>query len=74
MDFRTALELRPDGFIHERQVVVQICHDPERTNEKQKNNQHAECKGQDIVDTVWGRRDVQEKHEMNAHLRDCENN
>ena len=38
-----------------------------------KTIQHTKGKRQDIVDTVWAGCDVEEKHEVDAHLRDCEN-
>ena len=60
-------------LIHGRQVVVQIRHDPERPGEDQQDDQHAEGKRHDIVDVVWAGRDVEEKDEVNPHLRECEN-
>ena len=72
-DLRTAFELHLHELIHERHVVVQMRHDPERTGEEQQNDQHAEGKRHDIVDVVRTGRDVEEEDEVNAHLRDCEN-
>ena len=60
-------------LIHGRQVVIHIRHDPERAAEDQQDDQHAEGKRHDVVDVVWAGRDVEEKDEVNPHLRDCEN-
>ena len=60
-------------LVHGLHIVVQMRHDPQRTGEHQQDDQHAEGKRQDIVDHVWSGRDVEEEDEVNAHLRDCEN-
>ena len=40
---------------------------------QQENDQHAEGKRHDVVDVVGAGRDVEEEDEVNAHLRDREN-
>src|SRR5258706_15414776 len=56
--------------IHRHHVVVEVRHDPERSGHHQKHDQDAECQRQHVVGVVGPRGDVQEKHQVHAHLRD----
>src|SRR5215207_7253729 len=53
-------------------VVVEVCHDPQRASDQQEHDQHAKGERERVVRVVGRRRDVQEEHEVHPHLRDRE--
>src|SRR3984957_10333975 len=62
--------LHPHELIHRQHIVVEISHDPQRSSDHQEHDQHAEGEREHIVGIVGARGDVQEEHQMHAHLRD----
>jgi predicted RNA methylase len=55
-------------LMHRRHVLVQVVHDPERTADEQRDDQHAESERHGIVGIVRGCREVEKKHQVHAHL------
>ena len=53
-------------------VLVQIGHDPHRAGDHHEYDEHAEGERQDIVGAFRPGGDVQEEHQVNAHLGDGE--
>ena len=66
------LHLQIHQLGHGHHVVVQICHDPERSGNDQEHDEQAEGERQHVVGVVRSGRDVQEKDQVNAHLGDGE--
>src|SRR6266851_5392258 len=64
------LPLHLHDLIHRHHVVVQVRYDPERSAHHKHDNQDTEGEREHVVGVVGARGDVQEVHQMHAHLRD----
>src|ERR1700716_2650782 len=64
------LPLHLHDLIHRHHVVVEVRHDPERSAHHKKDDQDTEGERQHVVGVVGTRGDVQEEHQVDAHLRD----
>src|ERR1700704_5164126 len=71
---RTLLPLHLHDRIHRHHVVVEVCHDPERPDHHQKDDQHSERQREHIIGVVGPGGDVQVEHYVHAHLRDRQHN
>src|SRR6266403_2133592 len=67
---RTVLPLHLHNLIHRHHVVVEVRHDPERSAHHKDDDQNAEGERQHVIGVVGPRGDVQEEHQVHAHLRD----
>ena len=61
-------------LIHRHHVAIKVTHDPDRAENDEAGNENPKGEGQYVVGIVRVGGDVQEEHEVNAHLRDgkCE--
>ena len=59
---------------HRHHVAVEIAHDPDGAGDDEKNDQHAEREGQDIVRAVGPAAQMQKEHEVDADLCEGEHN
>ena len=66
----TSLPLHLHDAFHRHHVVVHVIHDPQRSDDQQEHDQHAERQRQHVVGVVRPGGDVQEEDQVNAHLRD----
>ena len=64
------MQIRRLGGRHH--VVVQVVHDHQRAGDDQDDDEHTKRECQHVVGVVWSGSDVQEKDQVNAHLRDGE--
>src|SRR3984893_1403563 len=64
------LPLHLHDLIHRHHVVVEVRHDPERSAHHEHDDQDAEGERQHVIGVVGARGDVQEEHQVHAHLRD----
>src|ERR1700751_1326791 len=53
-------------------VAVEIGDDPDRAGDDEKDDQHAEREGQNIICAVWAAAQMQKEHEVDADLREGE--
>src|SRR6266403_1672806 len=67
---RLSLPLHLHDLVHWHHVVVEVCHDPDRSADHKEDDQDPERQRQHVVGVVRPRGDVQEEHQMHAHLRD----
>jgi len=66
----SVLHLQIHQLCRRHHVVVQICHDQERSDHDQDDDQHTERQRHHVVGVVRPGGDMQEEHQMDAHLRD----
>src|SRR5258708_3160018 len=66
--FLVAVDLH--DLVHRHLVVVEVCHDPDRSADHKESDQDPERQRQHVVGVVRPRGDVQEEHQMHAHLSD----
>src|SRR6267154_981235 len=64
------LPLHLHDLIHRHHVVIEVRHDPERSAHHKHDDQDTEGEREHVVGVVGARGDVQEEHQMHAHLRD----
>ena len=64
------LSLQLHGPLHRRHVVVEVRHDPQRSDNQHKNDKNAEHRSHHVVNAVRPGGDVKEEDDVNAHLRD----
>src|SRR5712692_10830611 len=57
---------------HRHHVAVEIGNDPDGAGDDEKDDQHAEGKGQNVVRAVGAAAQMQKEHEMDADLREGE--
>src|SRR5580700_6019567 len=62
------LHLQLHQSIHRHHVVVQMSHDDHRSEYQETHDENAEGERENIVGLVRRARDVQEEHQVNAHL------
>src|SRR6516162_486383 len=59
-------------LMHRHHVLAEVVHDPQRSADHQRDDEHAERQRQNVVGVVGSRGDVQKENQMHAHLRDGE--
>src|SRR5262245_20673979 len=57
---------------HWHHVAVEIGDDPDRADDDEKDDQHAEGEGQNIICAVWAAAQMQKENEVDADLREGE--
>ena len=62
--------LHPHHVLHRHHVVVHVSHDPDGAEHQDEHDEDAEGEGEDVVRVVGCGGDVQEEHQVDAHLRD----
>ena len=65
----SALHLQIHQLCRRHHVVVQICHDQKRSDDDQGHDQLAKRQCHHVVGVVRTGGDMQEKHQVDAHLR-----
>jgi integrase/recombinase XerD len=70
--WRIAQHLQVHQLCRRHHVVVQIRHDQKRSDDDQGDDQHTERQRHHVVGVVRPRGDMQEEHQVDAHLRDRE--
>jgi hypothetical protein len=68
----SVLHLQVHQLSRRHHVVVQICHDQKRSDDDQGDDQHTERQRHHVIRVVRTRGDVQEKYQVDTHLRDRE--
>src|SRR6202034_1894898 len=58
--------------IHGHHVVVQMSHDDHRSEYQETHDKNAKGERENIVGLVRRARDMQEEHQVNSHLSNCE--
>jgi len=56
--------------MYRHHIRVEVDHDPERTGNDKGHDQQAKDKCDDIIRVVRVGADIQEEHQVNAHLSD----